>query len=235
MKISNKKFYGELWKYGGQEKFFGPTSRHTRRLVLQMIKGLSFSSLLDAGCGVGTLLMDIKKRYPNIELCGVEYAPVAISAAIKNNPGIKIRQLDLIKQSLNKTFDLVLCIEVLEHILDDISALKNLRKMTGKYFLLVVPTGPLFEQEKIGVGHVHGYSKKEILSQLESVGFKVEKKMSWGFPLYNIYRRTVMNIPHDTLVKKFNWKKKMLSVILYWLLFLNLPIGGEKFYVLCSV
>ncbi|HEY59765.1 MAG TPA: class I SAM-dependent methyltransferase [Anaerolineae bacterium] len=230
-----KEYYEDAWKRWDDMKSFGPASRHVRRLIFQMIKNLSFSSVLDAGCGAGTLLIEMRKRYPQIELRGVEYAFTGVSAAREKNPDAKIRQLDLVKQHLPASFDLVTCIDVLEHIQDDVSTLRNLRKMTRKYFLLVVPTGPLFKQEKIKVGHVHGFSRKEVLLKLRDAGFKVEKKIAWGFPFYNIYRRIVMNMPKDAVGGKFSQRKKMLSNILYWLLFLNLPIGGERFFVLSSV
>ncbi|MCE9646965.1 MAG: 50S ribosomal protein L11 methyltransferase [Chloroflexi bacterium] len=36
-------------------KVYGPTARHTRRLVLKLLDGLPFESVLDAGCGTGVL------------------------------------------------------------------------------------------------------------------------------------------------------------------------------------
>jgi len=54
-----------------------------------------------------------------------------------------------------------------------------------------------------------------------------------GFPFYTLYRRLMMNVPENTVSGHFDWKKRLISVITYWLLFLNLPIWGERYYVLC--
>jgi len=128
----------------------------------------------------------------------------------------------------------VTCIDVLEHIQDDVKALQNMYVMTGKYFLLIVPTGPLFHQEAQNVGHVHGFSKTEINRKLEQVGFKIIKKIAWGFPLYIIYRRVIMNFPQQKLRKETGFLKRLFSSILYFLLFFNLPVWGNRYFVLCE-
>jgi hypothetical protein len=61
------------------------------------------------------------------------------------------------------------------------------------------------------------------------------KSMAWGFPIYTLYRRLVMNMPEESVSGKFGLKKKIISQVVYWLLFLNLPFGGERYYVLCQV
>jgi 2-polyprenyl-3-methyl-5-hydroxy-6-metoxy-1,4-benzoquinol methylase len=152
----NKQYYENAWQQWEDMKIYGPSSRHVRRLTQKIIKPLQFNSVLDAGCGAGTLLEDISDHYPHVQLNGAEFAESGVELARKRNPDAHIYHLDLEKQALKKKFDLVTCIDVLEHIPDDRQAISNLRKMTNKYLLLVVPTGPLFEQERVNVGHVHG-------------------------------------------------------------------------------
>lgn len=216
-------------------KSFGPSSRHVRRLVFSMLRGIQFSSYLDAGCGAGTLLQEIQKKYPQVDVSGAEFSKRGVDIAEQKNPHAKIYQLDLEKEALSQTFDLITCVDVLEHINDDISAINNLRKMAKKYLLLVVPTGPLFEQERIKVGHVHGYSREEVNGKLEKAGFSVIHKMAWGFPIYNLYRRLVMNLPVESVSGKFDIKKRLIANLTYWLLFLNFPFGGDRYFVMCEI
>ena len=57
-------FYDEGWENGWDDmKLYGPTARHTRRFIFKMMEGLSFESLLDAGCGTGVLLEKIQSKY----------------------------------------------------------------------------------------------------------------------------------------------------------------------------
>jgi SAM-dependent methyltransferase len=232
---TQKQYYENAWQHWEDMKSFGPSSRHVRRLSQKIIKTLQFNSILDAGCGAGTLLQDISSHFPHVQLNGAEYAESGVRLARKKNPNARIYQLDLEKRALKRKFDLVTCIDVLEHIREDERAISNLRKMTNKYLLVVVPTGPLFEQERVNVGHIHGYNRKEINDKLAASGFKIVKSMAWGFPLYNIYRRLVMNMPEESIGGQFGNKKKFISQVVYWLLFLNLPFGGERYYVLCEV
>lgn len=232
---SDKQYYENAWGQWEDMKAYGPSSRHVRRLVKKMIRGLEFKSVLDAGCGSGALLEDIHHQYPEVELNGIEFADLGVRMARQRNPTASIEQHDLKSKALDRKFDLVMCVDVLEHINDDLTAMENLYKMTAKFLLVVVPTGPLFEQERINVGHVHGYSPAEVNSKLEKSGFQVIKSMSWGFPFYNLYRRLVMNMPEEAISGKFDLKKRIISELTYWLLFLNLPFGGERYYVLCKV
>ena len=231
---SDQQFYENAWGQWDDMKSFGPSSRHVRRLTLKMIKDLRFDTYLDAGCGVGTLLQDIHAQYPEVKLNGAEYSHSGTTVAQQKNPDAKIFQLDLAKQALPQKFDLVTCVDVLEHIINDQDAINHLHAMTSHFLLVVVPTGPLFEQERISVGHVHGYSRSEVKAKLEKAGFKILKEMAWGFPLYTLYRRLVMNMPEETVSGSFDWKKRAISEILYLLLFINLSFGGERYYVLCS-
>jgi len=230
----DKQFYENAWGQWDDMKSFGPSSRHVRRLTFKMLKGLEFKTCLDAGCGVGTLLQDIHNHYPVVELNGAEYADSGVAIARQKNPNANIYQLDLAKQALPQKFDLVTCVDVLEHIVEDQNAMNHLHEMTSHYLLVVVPTGPLFEQERLSVGHVHGYSQSEVKTKLEKAGYKILKDMGWGFPFYTLYRRLVMNMPEETVSGNFDWKKRIISEILYLLLFINLPFGGERYYVLCS-
>lgn len=229
----DQEYYDQNWDKWDDMKSLGPSSRHVRRLTLQMIRGLEFNNFLDAGCGVGTLLTDIHLHFPEAKLYGVEYSSKGVSIARKKNPYASIQQMDLSQKALSRKFDLVTCIDVLEHIQDDQSVLINLHKMTAHYFLLVVPIGPLFEQERINVGHVHGYSRTELKEKLSKAGFKVIKEMAWGFPFYTIYRRLIMNLPENATGGRFDWKKRLISEITYLILFLNLPFWGDRYYVLC--
>jgi SAM-dependent methyltransferase len=231
---SDKQFYEDAWGKWDDMKSFGPSSRHVRRLILKMLRGLEFKTYLDAGCGVGTLIQTIHEQYPDVDLNGAEYAEAGVDIAKKKNPNATIHQLDLARQALPQNFDLVTCVDVLEHIVDDQKAMSHLHKMTAHYLLVVVPIGPLFEQERINVGHVHGYSRSEVNDKLNQAGYKILKTMAWGFPFYNLYRRLVMNMPEESVSGTFDWKKRIISEILYWLLFINLPFGGERYYVLCG-
>jgi len=76
MKLDNN-YYDEAWCQWDDMKEYGPVSRHVRRLVLELLKGIEFTSLLDVGCGVGTLLNAIHACYLSARLGGSVYSEEA--------------------------------------------------------------------------------------------------------------------------------------------------------------
>ena len=228
--------YEKSWQPWHDRTALGPGLRHIRRMVMGMIKKIDFKTCLDAGCGEGSLLMDIHAHFPDAKLYGIDFSNTAIKTAQKNIPGVKIHEMDLTHQSLLQKFDLVTCVDVLEHIKEDQSVPKNhLHLMSGGYLLLVVPTDPLFDLERERLGHLHGYSRDELKAKLSQAGCKVLREIAWGFPLYSLYCRLVMNLPENTARGQFDWKKRLVSEITCLLLFLNLPFGGDRYQVLCHV
>lgn len=227
-------FYDEGWGSGWDDmKVYGPTARHTRRFIFQLLSRIQFKSVLDAGCGTGVLLSQIQKQYPNIQPTGSEYSPQGLELAKKRLPNGEFHVLDLSRENLGKKFDLITCIDVLEHIPDDRAALKNLLAMTGGYLVLSVPLGSLIQVEAERMGHVHGYSRHEFEGKIRDAGFEIVKAIQWGFPFYNIHRRFANRMPAETSGGTFSARKKFISNLIYALFYLNISPGGERYYALC--
>src|SRR5207249_9778896 len=156
-------FYDHGWGGGWDDmKVYGPTARHTRRIVLNWLKGLSFYSILDAGCGTGVLLQTICERYPHVQLTGSEYSSQGMEFARKRLPNAEFRTLDLSKECLQQKFDLITCIDVLEKIANDLTALKKLLEISSKYLILLVHVRAYFSGEVEGKGHDHGYELRKV-------------------------------------------------------------------------
>jgi trans-aconitate methyltransferase len=226
-------FYNEGWHKWDDMKMFGPTARHTRRFIFSLMEGLSFRSVLDAGCGTGILLKQISEVYPQTQLTGSEYASQGLELARTRLPGAEFHVLDLSREVLARKFDLVTCIDVLEHIEDDRAALKGLHTMTEGYVILSVPVGKLFQAEVDRMGHVHGYAREELELKLREAGYAIVRAIQWGFPFYNMHRRIANAMPAGTPTGAFSSRKKFVSNLLYLLFFLNVPYLGERYYVLC--
>lgn len=226
-------FYNEAWYKWDDMKVYGPTARHTRRFIFSLMKDISFNSVLDAGCGTGVLLQQILEQYPHVQVTGSEYSPQGLEFARKRLPNGDFHVLDLSTQTLGKKFDLVTCIDVLEHIDDDRAALKNLLAMTAGYMILSLPLGPLFKAEVDRMGHVHGYSRRELETKMQDAGFEIVKAIQWGFPFYNVHRRIANRMPAENTTGVFSARKKFISNVIHTLFYLNLPFGGERYYVLC--
>lgn len=101
--------------------------------------------LLDAGCGEGFIAGLIKKQWPNCNIIGVDGAEEAIALAKKYHTDIDFRTGNLYGLDFpDKTFDVVLCSEVLEHLEQPEIALKELQRVSKSVLMLTVPHEPWF-------------------------------------------------------------------------------------------
>ena len=102
---------------------------------------------------------------------GVDISKSAVELAIQRVPDGRFWVSDITQQPLSEKYDLVVCSEVLEHIPDDITTIRNLRQMTGRYPHFSAQ-GPMRRFERY-VGHVRNYAPGEFVQRLEQNGFMV--------------------------------------------------------------
>ena len=85
--------------------------------VLEKLSCLQFESLLDIGCGDGRFLFEARKKVPHAELVGMDFSERAVGFARILSPEVNYIVGDITdKKPLDKKFDLITAIEVLEHI-----------------------------------------------------------------------------------------------------------------------
>ena len=228
--------YNEGWESKWDDmKRYGPFSRHLRRIIKSMIRPLNFTSVLDVGCGQGSFLQELQAEFPDIIPHGIDISSTAINLACRRVPDGHFRVLDVTDASLDHQCDLVVCSEVLEHIPDDLLALRNLRKMTGKYLLVSSPQGRMREFEK-QVGHVRNYAPGELVKKIESSGFTVLSVLEWGFPFYSpLYRNFLDFTDSKGTTGEFGSVRKLIAQTLYLLFLLNSYKRGDEIFVLATV
>jgi len=227
--------YDKAWEFEWDDmKKYGPFSRHLRRIIKQIIRPLEFESVLDVGCGQGSFLAELQAEFPGIKPRGIDLSPSAIKLARERVPGGRFAVMDISEQALNEKCDLVVCSEVLEHIPDDIIALRNLRKMTGKYLLISTPQGRMRQFEK-QVGHVRNYAAGELVKKLEMSGFGIVSIVEWGFPFYSpLYRNFLELTGSKGTTGEFGQARKLISCFIYFLFFLNSSRRGDEIFVLAQ-
>lgn len=121
----------ELNTLGAEEHFFftadGPIARS--QVFFNWIECFlpdQFESLIEIGCGEGNLLEKFKQKYPAHDLSGIDGSYKASELAAKK--GLKVQQKLLLGgEPLPKT-DVFLLVNVVEHVEDISSFLRNLRE-----------------------------------------------------------------------------------------------------------
>lgn len=95
--------------------------------------------VLDAGCGEGHLLKHLHEQDSGLELYGVDITPVALEKAREKCPMVRIRYGDVTNLPYEDSeFDVVICTDVLEHIVNYQGALRELQRVLKKDGTLII-------------------------------------------------------------------------------------------------
>lgn len=233
MKISKSSEYDSRWNDWQDMKIFGPTSRHTRRLILALLSKVKFKSVLDIGCGTGLLLSDVKKKFKNVTLFGTEISNNAVAISKKNLPNAKYFVNDISKEPPPLKSDLILCADVLEHIKNYQKAIVSISKVCNKYFLLSTIQGKMRNFEK-NVGHVRNFKKKELIETLENNGFEIVKVLEWGFPFYSPIYRSLFSFKkvENMTYGKYTLFQKIIAMTIYYIFYFNSKHRGDYLIIL---
>lgn len=216
--------WGDLQRYG-------PVHRHIRRELLRVVSALSVKTILDVGCGAGDNLAALAAldRY---ELTGTDISPEAIRIASQSVPSAQFTVLDIEREALPRQFDLVISMQVIEHLLDDVSALRHIARMARCLVFLSTMQGRMRPSE-VSIGHVRNYSAAELRRKLECAGLAVAKMWGWGFPFYSPLFRTFREWVPDRLPTGSMGRFQLwVAGALYHLYRLNWPWCGDVLYVL---
>jgi SAM-dependent methyltransferase len=224
--------YDELWRgYWGDMQRLGPVHRHIRRDIVRRVRALHVHSVLDVGCGSGENLAALADSAlagsDGYDLAGVDLSPEGIDLARKRVPSARLGVLDIAREALDETFDLVMSIQVIEHIEDDVAALRNMAKMTRRYVFISTIGGRMRPSER-STGHVRNYSRGELHEKLEAAGLQLLELRGWGFPFYSpLYRSLVELIPGGPPAGPAGWLSRLGASFVYELYRLNIPRRGD--------
>jgi SAM-dependent methyltransferase len=120
--------------------------RFHRKIVAEVV-ALSPRTFLDAGCGEGFVARRILDAEPEIALTGCDVSGVALEMAASANVGARFVTGSITDLPFpDRSFDVVGCFEVLEHLPDDLprQALSELARVARQAVVLSVPDEPLF-------------------------------------------------------------------------------------------
>ena len=118
--------------------------------VVTSIRALNIDSVLDVGCGEGFTLARLKKEKIGSLYEGIDNSDESIALANQLHPKLIVKKGNIYELPYrSKSFDLVVCTEVLEHLDNPKKAYKELIRVSRKYILLSVPNEPWFTLQRI--------------------------------------------------------------------------------------
>ncbi len=178
------------WGMSAPEKGWVPSPSYVlrRERILTLTASLPPGNLLEIGCGAGALLHDFARR--GFRCSALELSPAAIELARyinRFNSKVVIERHP--KDDWEAKFDYLFAFEVLEHIEDDLSALRQWARWLkpGGTLVISVPAHPeRWTASDIWAGHYRRYQRQPLLELFQQNGLPVSHCESYGFPLKNV-------------------------------------------------
>jgi len=122
-------------------------------------------SVIELGCGISTLLGKISKIYPNCDVHGLDFSPVAIDKQSRMWPDVEFILGDFLKLDFcDDLFDFVLSGETLEHVEEPAEFIKEMYRICkpGGTLILSTPYRETIERGNYTPEHVWEYDVPDI-------------------------------------------------------------------------
>jgi len=140
--------------------------------------------VLEVGCGIGTMTRQILETNPALQLVCIE--PNANCARLAREelhgePRVAIRMCHLEEceqtELQQQRFDTIVCVNVLEHIEDDVSALRLFGEVVaatgGKVLVFVPAVQRIYGPHDAALGHHRRYSKPSLAAAFRAAGLDI--------------------------------------------------------------
>jgi SAM-dependent methyltransferase len=181
--------------------------RGRRRIIRAELARLPLparSRVLDAGCGSGRTLQELRQFG---EVSGIELDPEAARVArSRGDYDVRIGRLEELPWE-DARFDLITCLDVIEHTPDDRLTLRELRRVCkpGGWLLVTVPAyQALWSVHDEANHHYRRYVRATLRSAAVQAGWQVQRMTSFNSLLLapaaavRLSQRRRMHPPNDT-------------------------------------
>lgn len=175
-------------------------ARNYQAHVFAMVRPYVGSHVLEVGCGIGTMTMQLVEHArvvciePNMNCAALARETLAGNdrARIQVCHLEECSRAELQKQQ----FDTIVCVNVLEHIEDDVRALSLFRDVvagtSGRVVIFVPALQRLYSQHDAALGHHRRYDRRTLRAAFSAAGLEVVA-MKYTNPIgligwmYNLY------------------------------------------------
>jgi len=162
--------------------------------IIQMLKrnNLKPKTICEVGCGAGEILFQLQKKLgEDCSFFGYEVSPQAFELCQKRaNPRIHFELKDILQET-TAFFDIILLIDLIEHLEDYFSFLRAL-KPKSQYEILHIPLelsvqavlrmSPILKNRE-SVGHIHYFTKELFLQVLKEAGYEA---LDWFYTQWSL-------------------------------------------------
>lgn len=219
-------------EWGTSPEFVGPRHELRERLLLDLLLSeRPGRRVLNAGAGTGSFSLELERR--GFEVTSVDASTAAVGLLEQRLAG-EVARADVVDLPFeDESFDATVLGEVLEHIPDDVAALREVaRVIRGDGVLaLSVPGNPArFGVSDRWAGHVRRYTRAGLVGVCEEGGFRVLRCVAWGFPVSALYHRHLYErrLHRQGSGAPRRWERAALTVLSLLLQVDRLFLGVER-------
>ena len=169
----------------GRESYWHRARREILHKLLMSCytKSPSSARLLDVGCGMGYELDFFQKRLQKTEMLGMDISLGAVKFGKENYKGYWCQGSATQVPFNSQAFDILMCLDVLEHLEDDKAILRECNRVCKPGGLLVVSVPAckfLWSAFDDLVSHKRRYYKNELADKLKEANFEIQR-ISYAF------------------------------------------------------
>ena len=163
-------------------------------ILLNTLKLPENGNVLDIGCGKGNFLLAFSQKFPKWSLNGVEASRNALSFAKKKLLNADLREGLFTNGIFDKKFDLIVALDVFEHLEEPIEFLNTIipNLKDDGYLFLDVPNFKLNPADLFVFDHLTHFTKETLYNLLSHNGLEVisAKENSDRMPLFMICKKS---------------------------------------------
>lgn len=182
---------------------------HVYAFARNLIKKNNLNSCVDVGCGSGYKLMEIIAP-TGARVCGIDQQYI-INRARTVYPGGEWIAADFERPFTEiKKFDVVMSVDVIEHLIHPDELLKTLKAFahSGSYILISTPERDIMSgvnnNKAINKEHIREWNRVEFAKYLESRGFEVLSMELLPAMRFHFSRRYLSYLKHHWKNRNYN-------------------------------
>jgi glycosyltransferase involved in cell wall biosynthesis len=158
------------------------------RWMADTIRPYLGEAVLEIGAGIGNLSRHLAPRRRLYIATDIDAEHLArLGTRLRHRPNMEIRCVDLARsedfEALAGRVDTVVCLNVVEHLEDDLGALRNLHMALepgGRAIVLVPHDQAVYGTLDEALGHFRRYSRQELSEKMERAGFRLERLLEFN-------------------------------------------------------
>ena len=181
-------------------------ARNYTAWILEKVRPYLGNCILEVGAGIGTFTGYLKERASKIYAIDIE--PIGCTILKHTHPDVDVRMADAgslkdMRQFMGFGIDTIVCLNVLEHIIDDIGTLEIFSKILtpfGRVIILVPALPKLYGPIDKMLMHKRRYTLDELIEKMRYAGFEIEEShymnspAVFGWYLNKLFKKTKQSL-----------------------------------------